>query len=230
MTGDGRRGRGDQVLNLCFHGIGMPGRALEPDEELYWVQEAQFDELLEVIRRYPSVRITFDDANASDAALALPALRRRDLRATFFILAGRLDQPGSLARADVRSLVQEGMTIGSHGMRHVPWRSTSDPELEEELGGAAEAIADVAGHRVREVAFPFGSYDRRVLAAVRRHGFSRAYTVDGGPAKSNAWLQSRYTICAQDTPADVERLAQSPQGSARPAMARKVKSFVKRWR
>jgi peptidoglycan/xylan/chitin deacetylase (PgdA/CDA1 family) len=230
VTVNGRRSRAYEVLNLCFHGIGTPGRALEPDEELYWVDEAQFDELLEVIVRYPSVRITFDDANASDAALALPALRRQGLTATFFILSGRLDQPGSLARADVRSLTQEGMTIGSHGMRHVPWRSTGDQELEDELGGAAEAIADAAGRPVRQVAFPFGSYDRRVLAAVRRHGFSRAYTVDGGAARSDAWIQSRYTIRSQDTPVDVERLARSPHGNALPAMARTAKSFVKRWR
>ena len=127
------RSQGDEVLNLCFHGIGTPGRPLEPDEELYWVEEAQFEELLEVIASYPSVRITFDDGNASDAALALPALRRHNLKATFFIISGRLDQPGSLSSAEVRSLVQSGMTVGSHGMRHVSWRSISDQELHEEL-------------------------------------------------------------------------------------------------
>ena len=38
MIANGRRGRGDEILNLCFHGIGTPKRALEPDEELYWVR------------------------------------------------------------------------------------------------------------------------------------------------------------------------------------------------
>ena len=83
---------------------------------------------------------------------------------------------------------------------------------------------------VRQVACPFGSYDRRVLSAIRHHGFSRVYTVDGGPARSDAWLQSRYTIRADDTPADIERRARSPRGSAFPATVRKGKSFVKRWR
>jgi hypothetical protein len=32
------------VLNLCFHGIGAPGRALEPDEELYWLNYDRFVE------------------------------------------------------------------------------------------------------------------------------------------------------------------------------------------
>jgi peptidoglycan/xylan/chitin deacetylase (PgdA/CDA1 family) len=230
VTANGRNDDRDEILNLCFHGIGTPGRALEPDEDLYWVEEAQFEDLLQVISRYPWVRITFDDGNASDTEHALPTLRRHGLKAAFFIISGRLDQPGSLTTGDVRSLVQAGMTVGSHGLRHMPWRSISDQELEEELAGAAAVITDAAGEQVRQVACPFGSYDRRVLSAVRRNGFSRVYTVDGGTARNGAWLQSRYTIRAADTPLHIERLARSPRGSALPAMVRKTKCFVKRWR
>jgi peptidoglycan/xylan/chitin deacetylase (PgdA/CDA1 family) len=230
MTGNGHNRRADLVLNLCFHGIGTPRRTLEPDEDLIWVDQAQFEELLDVIDRYPSARLTFDDSNASDAALALPALRRRSLKATFFVISGRLDQPGSLTTRDVRTLVREGMTIGSHGVRHVPWRGVDDRELHSELVESAKVIASAAGQPVRQVAFPFGSYDRRVLSAVRGHGFSRAYTVDGGPARRDAWLQSRYTVRAADTPADIERLARSPGLGAVPGTVRAAKSLVKRWR
>lgn len=222
--------RGEEVLNLCFHGIGTPGRPLEPDEEHYWVQEAQFDDLLAVVARHPSVRITFDDGNASDSALALPALRRHKLTARFFVVSDRLDQPGSLTSGDVRALVREGMTVGSHGKRHIPWRSAGDAELHEELAGSADAIASAAGRPVSEVACPFGSYDRRVLRAIRRCGFERVYTVDGGSARSGAWLQSRYTVRAIDTPADIERRARSPRGGALPAAVRSGKSLVKQWR
>jgi peptidoglycan/xylan/chitin deacetylase (PgdA/CDA1 family) len=230
VTVNGQSGRPGEILNLCFHGVGTPGRPLEPDEELYWVEVAQFEELLEVVAGYPSVRITFDDGNASDAALALPALCRRNLKATFFVLSGRLDQQGSLSGAEVRSLVQSGMTVGSHGMRHVSWRSISDQELNEELTAATDAIAQAAGRPVRQVACPFGSYDRRVLTAIRRHGFSRVYTVDGGPARDEAWLQSRYTVRADDTAADIERRARWPRGSMLPAAVRTAKSVAKRWR
>jgi peptidoglycan/xylan/chitin deacetylase (PgdA/CDA1 family) len=230
VTANGHRGTRHEVLNLCFHGIGKPGRDLEQDEELVWVDETQFDDLLDLVGRYPWVRLTFDDANASDATIALPALQRRSLTAAFFVIAGRLDQPGSLSSAEVRTLARQGMTVGSHGIRHVPWRSVDDQELRRELTEGGEAIAVAAGQPVRHVAFPFGSYDRRVLSAVRRYGFSRAYTVDGGSARRDAWLQSRYTVRAADMPADIERLARSPRGGAVPATVRAAKSFVKRWR
>src|ERR1022692_3450025 len=179
MLMSGRKSQGDEVLNLCFHGIGTPGRPQEPDEDLYWVSEARFDELLTVIARHPSVRITFDDGNASDADIALPLLRRHGLTATFFVVSSRIDQPGSLTSAGVKELVRGGMGVGSHGKGHRPWREATNAELDE-------------------VACPFGSYDRRVLRAIRSCGFQRVYTVDGGPARSDAWLQSRYTVRATD--------------------------------
>jgi peptidoglycan/xylan/chitin deacetylase (PgdA/CDA1 family) len=194
------------------------------------VPESRFTDLLEVIAQFPQVRITFDDGNKSDATIALPELKSRDLTATFFVIADRLDQPGSLSSADVRSLVDGGMTVGSHGMRHRPWRSVNDHELNEELVGAAEVIAEVSGRPVRDVACPFGSYDRRVLAAIRRSGFHHVYTVDGGPARSDAWLQSRYTVQTGDTPADIERRVTAPRGGAVTAAVRKGKALVKQWR
>jgi peptidoglycan/xylan/chitin deacetylase (PgdA/CDA1 family) len=225
-----RDGRPSEVFNLCFHGIGAPGRPLEPHEENFWVEPAQFEEILDVIIRYPSIRITFDDGNTSDVELALPELRRRNLIATFFVISGRLGHPGSLADEDVRALVHAGMIVGSHGMRHRPWRAASAQELHEELTGAQEVIAQASGQPVRQVACPFGSYDRRVLSAIRRRGFSRVYTVDGGPARSDAWLQSRYTVRAYDTPADIERRAQSPRGKPLAHVVQAGKSFVKRCR
>lgn len=223
--------RHDVVINLCFHGIGEPGRQLEPDEDLYWVEPGQFDELLAVIADDPRVRITFDDGNASDARYALPSLLRHGLRGTFFVVAARLDQPGSLSRAEVRELVRAGMSVGSHGLDHRPWRTVSDEELEAELGEAAEIIGATVGQPIREVSCPFGSYDRRVLRAIRRHGFDRVYTADGGAAaRPDAWLQSRYTIRRGDTPAVIERLRRAPQGSGIEPAVRSVKGIVKRLR
>ena len=52
-------------------------------------------------------RISFDDGNASDVGIALPELERRGLKAVFFLLAGRLGQPGSLTEADVTAMCEK---------------------------------------------------------------------------------------------------------------------------
>jgi peptidoglycan/xylan/chitin deacetylase (PgdA/CDA1 family) len=218
-----------RVLNLCFHGIGVPQyRALEPQEDLYWVGADAFDEMLDVIAGGPRVGITFDDGNASDVQIALPALLSRGLHASFFVLAGRLDEPGSLSRADVRELTRQGMTVGCHGLRHRNWRRLDEGGIREEFVTARQVISDAAGAPVREAACPFGEYDRRVLHELRRQGFSRAYTIDGRPARPDAWLQHRYIVRSDDTPEKIAALARDPRQAT--DLLRSLKRATKRWR
>jgi peptidoglycan/xylan/chitin deacetylase (PgdA/CDA1 family) len=225
------RGSKTTVLNLCFHGIGAPGRKLEPDEERFWIAPELFKELLDVVAAAgPAVRITFDDGNASDAGIALPALLRRRLDATFFVIAGRCDEPGSLSRAEVRELARKGMTIGSHGLHHRPWPSLDDGDLRRELDDAPRQLREAAGQEVRQAACPFGAYDRRVLSELRRHGFARVYTVDEGGADPGAWLQSRYTIRADDTPERISALARDPRPRFPSNVTHALKTAAKRWR
>jgi peptidoglycan/xylan/chitin deacetylase (PgdA/CDA1 family) len=225
------RGSKTRVLNLCFHGIGAPGRELEPDEERFWIEPELFEELLDVAAAAgPAVRITFDDGNASDAGIALPALLRRGLDAAFFVIAGRCDEPGSLSREDVRELARQGMTIGSHGLHHRPWPSLDDDDLDRELAEAPRLLQEAAGQEVRQAACPFGAYDRRVLTAARRHGFARVYTVDEGAANPDAWLQSRYTIRAGDTPERLSALARDPRPRFPSNVTHALKATAKRWR
>jgi peptidoglycan/xylan/chitin deacetylase (PgdA/CDA1 family) len=217
-----------RCINLTFHGIGEPGRALEPGEAAVWVSRARFLSVLDSVAGRTDVRITFDDGNASDVAYALPALRARGLRATFFLVAGRLDTPGFVDRAGVRALTDAGMTIGSHGMRHRPWRELGDDELHEELVGAKQLLEEVAERPIDEAGCPFGSYDRRVLRSLRRAGYARVYTSDRGTARPGAWVQARNSVGPGDDGGLIERIA---SGHGRPHQAlRQAKLVAKRWR
>ena len=184
----------ERLLNLTFHGIGTPARELEPGEADVWVSREQFEAVLDRAAVLGGVRITFDDGNASDLELALPALRRRSLTATFFVVAGRLGEPEFLDGDDVRELRDAGMTIGCHGMHHRPWRTLDDAELERELVDARGMLEEVVDVPVTQAACPFGSYNRRVLRALRRSGYAEVHTSDRGLARPADWMQARNTV------------------------------------
>jgi peptidoglycan/xylan/chitin deacetylase (PgdA/CDA1 family) len=192
------------VHNICFHGIGSPKRELEPGEDVYWISVDAFLGMLDVLAERPGARITFDDGNASDVDVALDALRTRGLSATFFVVAGRLGMPGSLDGDDLRVLDRAGMTIGTHGMDHRPWRGLPPADLERELVVARTQIADAVGHAVDEAALPLGAYDRRVLGALQQLDYTRVYTSDRRMARVGDWLQPRFSVVATDTPATLE--------------------------
>lgn len=188
-----------QTFNICFHGIGRPQRELEPDEDRYWISEDMYARVLDEISGRSDVRLSFDDGNVSDIAVGLPGLLKRNMAATFFMLAGRLESPGSLAEDHLRELLARGMTVGSHGMDHKPWRGMSDASLDRELVDARDMLASATGSRVTEAALPLGRYDRRVVRRLRDLGYTAVFTSDRRPARAGSWMQPRYSVRADDT-------------------------------
>lgn len=206
------------VVNVCFHGIGTPDRELDPGEAAYWVGTDVFLDVLDLAAERPDIRLSFDDGNASDTEIALPALRERGLTAAFFVLAGRLDHRGSLTRDDVRGLHTAGMTIGNHGMRHEPWRNLDSHRLDEELVEARHVLADLIDAPVQDAALPLGRYDRRVLSRLRSLGYRSVQTSDRRWARTDGWLQPRYSIRREDTLRSVEQ-----QVLRRPALPQRAR-------
>lgn len=215
------------VHNVNFHGLGEPPRLLDEGEAMVWLSIESFVSTLDKLRTRSDVRLSFDDSNRSDVDLALPRLLERGMTATFFVLAGRLDDPYHLGASDLVALKAAGMVIGSHGMDHVDWRRCSDCDLQRELTASRRVLEDVLGVAVTRVAVPFGSYDRRVLDRVRRDGgYQRVFTSDGGPGRGSAWLQPRTTV--PNNVLAASDLAASA-GTWKTA-ERAAKRLVKRWR
>ncbi|GAA2849121.1 glycosyl transferase [Actinoplanes cyaneus] len=217
-------------INILFHGIGEPQRELEPGEDAYWMSVSAFTAILDEITSWSfPVNLSFDDSNSSDVEIALPHLLERGLTAEFFVLAGRLDSPGSLGEPDLRALRKNGMAVGTHGMHHHPWRGLSPATTQTELADARDRIAAVIGQPVTRAACPLGRYDRATLTALRRLGYTTVFTSDRRPATPGAWLQPRFSVYHQDTPASVrESVARSRQLPVRARNA--AATLVKRLR
>ena len=218
-----------QAINLTFHGIGTTDRPLETDEDRVWISRVRFLDVLDSVVGRDDVRITFDDGNASDLEHALPALRERGLKATFFIVAGRLGVPGFLSEDDVRALAGSGMGIGCHGMRHRSWRRLDDRALREEVVDAKAALEAIVGSRVSQAACPFGAYDRRVLRTLAHSGYREVFTSDGGAATADGWLQPRNSVRRGDDAGLLARIAESERSPYR-TLGRRTKRLAKRWR
>lgn len=219
---------GTRQILLTFHGLGRPPGGLDPEERDVWLAAEAFEDVLDRVRREASVAITFDDGNKSDVTVALPALLERGLSARFFVVAGRTGLPGYLDGADLRALHAAGMEIGSHGMRHRTWRGLEPAELREEVHEARLLIEEAAGTTITAAACPFGQYDRAVVRALRREGYDRVYTSDGGPTRPSAWMQPRNTVHAADHADLLERLV--PNGNGSGGSLRGLKHAIKRLR
>ncbi|MGH2884538.1 MAG: polysaccharide deacetylase family protein, partial [Solirubrobacteraceae bacterium] len=180
-----------RVLNINFHGIGTPPQRVSDAERVVWVSQACLAEILDRAIEEPEIRLSFDDGNACDIDVAVPMLAERGLSAAFFLVSERLGKAGYVSANDICDMARAGMTVGSHGATHRPWRNLAPAELAQELTTSRATLEDHAGVPVASAACPFGAYDRRVLRAVRQAGYERLFTSDGGLASPDEWLQPR---------------------------------------
>ena len=186
--------------------MGVCAQEREPGEASYWIDENFFASILDLTVDRPDVRLSFDDGNRSDVDIALPALRDRNLRATFFALAGRLHDAASLSPADLLELRAQGMGIGTHGWSHIPWRGLSTAGALRELTDARETLTEASGGEIVDAALPLGRYDRRLLSQLRAARYRTVFTSDRFRARPGSWLQARYSVTASDTVESVRAL------------------------
>ena len=217
------------MIILTFHGVGPVPRNIDEGERNCWLEQDPFETVLDLARGQAHVELTFDDGNASDVEVVLPALLRRGLRATFSVCSARLDQPTFLSRTQVCELQSQGMRIGIHGVAHRSWRKLNPEQLSTELEGSRQVLEEFCGVSVNTAACPFGAYDRTVLRGLRRASYQKVYTSDGGSAAEGQWLQARTTITRSMPPADIQRLILRGPGAGEQWLI-DFRKFLKRFR
>lgn len=126
------------------------------------------------------VMITADDGYEDDATQMLPVLRRLNLEATFYIVSGRIGQPGFVNAEELRRLERAGMDIGAHTRTHADLTQLPPRRAREEIAGSARDLRHIVGAPVPWFAYPFGAVNPEVVRMVEAAGFALATTTRGG--------------------------------------------------
>lgn len=153
-----------------------------------------------------AIGITFDDAYASVPQHAIPVLERLGWTATIFAVSTQLggtnlwDHGAPVASlldaAALSALAARGHEIGSHSQYHQRLTELSDARLDSELLRSRATLESSLGLPVNSFAFPYGSHNARVLAAVERNGYSGACTLKrwGNTRRSNPLRLGRMSV------------------------------------
>jgi peptidoglycan/xylan/chitin deacetylase (PgdA/CDA1 family) len=155
-------------------------------------------------RFHPSkinVLITFDDGYTSWVSVCLPILKKYGVKALFFANSGLIDVADDEVKRSayvrerlllrnrttiswdgIRSLVEEGHTIGGHTVSHARLSTCSHPELVEEIKKDKERIEVATNTTLTHFAYPFGNardYTEEAMKVVAESGYTHAYTTEG---------------------------------------------------
>jgi peptidoglycan/xylan/chitin deacetylase (PgdA/CDA1 family) len=154
------------------------------------------------------VGLTFDDGYADFLTTACPILADHGCTGTVFVLSGR---PGGtnawdpepqldlLTTAQIGEIERLGMEVGSHGRLHQRLTTLDPTELETEIAGSRDELADVLGQAPAGFCYPYGAVDGAVQRAVIDAGYTYACAVK--IATPSTFALRRFFVGPADHPA-----------------------------
>jgi peptidoglycan/xylan/chitin deacetylase (PgdA/CDA1 family) len=165
--------------------------------------------------------LTFDDGFQGVLTHALPVLEELGWPLTVFLVTDRLGGVDAWTRNgnpagtthplmttdEVLAMRQRGCSFHSHTRTHASLPMLDDAALADQLAGSRATLADLLGHDVDYLAYPYGHLDERVEAAARAAGYRAAFSVQPGFNRQdvNPFRVRRLDVFGTDSPATLLR-------------------------
>jgi len=117
------------------------------------------------------IALTFDDGpHPRDTPQVLDVLAKHDIRATFFLVGGSVEQYPHL----VKQIHERGHQPALHCYRHIPFPMENASTLKGHLDQSRHAIAKACGispETIRHVRPPYGFFTRKTLSSLTTWGY-----------------------------------------------------------
>lgn len=132
--------------------------------------------LLNLLGGSRRIVLTFDDGpNPRTTPQILQILRRRNLKAIFFVLGIQAQKYPEL----VKQIHDEGHLVGNHSYSHKNLAQLSDAKIRDEIGRTSNLIESITGRRPAYLRPPYGAMNRNVLNLANSQGMSVVlWTID----------------------------------------------------
>ena len=137
------------------------------------------------------IGLTFDDGYRDFLHTAMPILEKYGFSATLFVVAGMLGEDNDwehwydprprlalLETADLHTIAERGVEIGSHSMSHAKLPALDPESLANEVGGSRRLLGEVLGRAVEGFSYPYGMLNGASIQAVRKAGYAYACAVN----------------------------------------------------
>ena len=107
-------------------------------------------------RENPRVALTFDDGPSKYTTSLLDGLRKRGVRATFFLQGQCIEGKEEV----IKQMQEDGHLIGNHTFHHVQLTKLSGEQAKQEVVSTSNAIYEITGIYTSYIRPPFGEWKK----------------------------------------------------------------------
>lgn len=130
-----------------------------------------------------SIVLTFDDGYESNFTTATPILKKYGFVATEFMVSGFVNRPGFLTASELQQMQSSHIwQIESHTVTHPDLRKLKAEKIAQQVTQAKVDLSKLVGAPVNYFAYPYGSYNGKVLRALLHDGYLLAVSTRQGYA------------------------------------------------
>lgn len=126
------------------------------------------------------ISFSFDDAWTSQYTNALPILDAAGFKGTFYILTEPVQGgwDGYMTPAQVQTVAQHGHEMGGHTVTHADLTRLTNTKIDKEIKNSKTYIQNLTGKTVTSLAYPYGSYNTKVVNRTKLAGYTNGRTAD----------------------------------------------------
>lgn len=128
-----------------------------------------------------SVILTFDDGFRDFYTSAFPILKKYNLRAVMFYVAGYTNFPGYMDQQMLLEIHNSGLVdVEGHTMTHQILVNQKPADLQREVVESKTLIESLLNKKINYFAYPYGAFDQNVINAVNLAGYRLAFGTTPG--------------------------------------------------
>ena len=163
------------LLGVCVPGVAGGNAQNDIGETLYLIKSENPKKGTDRKTEQPKIALTFDDGpNAQFTPLLLDGLKKRGVKATFFLI-GKNIEAGNNADI-VKREWEEGHLLGNHTYNHVEITRVSNDTAYQEIKATNDLISEITGAPVEYMRPPFGLWQKKLEQRI--HVLPVMWTVD----------------------------------------------------
>lgn len=124
------------------------------------------------------VMITFDDTDLDQFTVANPILKKHGFKAAYFIMTVSIGRNGRfkyMSKDNIKTLSDEGNTIGSHTYDHQNVKKYKAEDWVTQIEKPTEKLESITGKKIDHFAYPFGLWNPEAIPELKKRGFKSAY-------------------------------------------------------
>lgn len=138
--------------------------------------------------------LTFDDGDKSSYDIVFPELKKRGLRASFFVTTRQLNEKGFVTKENLIEMEKAGQDIESQGHNNEDFINSSIATVHKSLYLSKKILEEILNKKVLFLVYPNSSFNSEVIRVAQDVGYEWALSTEAGKFYDHYMIMERVSV------------------------------------